>query len=278
MRRQRGAMRDVPVGDRSAASGVRDDAVFGRQLGYWHVPQIRRGEQEPFARLGAGQLQVVAAVLHRRRSVGPHAPIEAVRNPGDAGSIASAERWHAAAPRVGRAVARDRERPRGRLLARVAVGRGVLGTDLRPVALQFLAHHHRVRRPDALTELGLRDPDRNSVVGCHHDPGVDFGGGRLLVPGSAGRRRGRCLRLRLRVGLRRHPEAEHESALRGGHRGQELAAGDVGVHLTSPSDRRRGGWLSGCGNTCRIGRRWSLARRCRRRWGVDARAGAPARS
>ena len=30
MRRQRGAMRDVPVGDRSAASGVRDDAVFGR--------------------------------------------------------------------------------------------------------------------------------------------------------------------------------------------------------------------------------------------------------
>src|SRR6266850_2211083 len=89
--------------------------------------------------LGAGQLQVVAAVLHRRGGVGAHAPIEAVRNPGDAGSIASAEGRHAAARRIGRAVARDLERPRGRLLARVAVGRGVLGTDLRPVALQFLA-------------------------------------------------------------------------------------------------------------------------------------------
>ena len=199
------------------ASRVRDDAVFGRELGYRHVPQIRSCEQQPFARLGAGQLQIVAAVLHGRGGVGAHAPIEAVRNPGDAGSIASAERRHAAAPRVGRAVTRDRERPRGRLLARVAVGRGVLGTDLRPVALQFLAHHHRVRRPDALTELGLRDPDRDGVVGCHHDPRVDFGGGRLLVPRSTGRRRGRCLRLG--VGLLRHPEAEHERALRGGHRG-----------------------------------------------------------
>ena len=54
-----------------------------------------------------------------------------------------------------------------------------------PVALQLLADHHRVGGPDALTELGLRDADRDGVVRRDHDPRVDLGRRRLLVPGGA---------------------------------------------------------------------------------------------
>ena len=56
-----------------------------------------------------------------------------------------------------------------------------------------------------------------------------------LISGVAGRdTSGTGGRRRLRVRLLRHPEAEHEGALRGGHRGQEFAAGDVGAHVLHP--------------------------------------------
>ena len=180
-----GAIGDLAVGRRAAAWRVRDDAVPGGQLCDRHAPERRRGQQQPLARLGAGQLQIIAAVFDRRRGVRPHASIEAVGNAAHARSVAIPERGLAAALRIGGALARDLERPLGRLLTCIAVRGRVLRPHLRPVALQLLADHHGVGRPDALTELGLRDADRHGVVRCDHDPGIDFRCRRVLRTSTA---------------------------------------------------------------------------------------------
>ena len=45
MRRRSRAAGDLPIGRRAAALRVRDDAIFGRQLGDLHVPLLRGGQQ-----------------------------------------------------------------------------------------------------------------------------------------------------------------------------------------------------------------------------------------
>ena len=224
MRRLGGTMGDLAVGRGAAARRVRDDAVPGAQLGHRHVPERRRGQQQPLARLGSRQLQVIPAVLDRGRGVRPHAAIETVGDARHARAVAIPERRLAAALRIGGAVAHHVEGPLGRLLACVAVRRRVLRPHLRPVALQLLADHHGVGGPDALTELGLRDADRHGVIRRDDDPGIDFRRRRILVPDGAGH--GLHVRL-LRVRLLRHPEAEHEGSLGCGDRREKLAAIDA---------------------------------------------------
>ena len=262
----RGPLRDLAVGRRPAAPRVGDDAVLRRQLGCRHVPHRRRGEQQPLARFRAGELQVVTAVLHRRGCVGAHPPVEAVGNPGDAGAIAIAEGRYATACGILGAVARDLQCPFGRLLPCIAVRGRVLRTDLAPVALQLLAHHHGVGGPDALAELGLADADRHGVVGSDDDPRVDLACRGLLVPRCRRGLRAGCARLR--TCFRRQPEAEHEGTLSGGDRGQKLTAIDVrcrrllsrpgrveAVMVFTPSSVvPRGESPGGCGDTCCSGR------------------------
>ena len=65
MRRPGGAAGDLPISRRAAALGMRDDAVFGGQLGRRHAPELRGGQQQSLPRLGAGKLQVVPPVLNR---------------------------------------------------------------------------------------------------------------------------------------------------------------------------------------------------------------------
>ena len=146
MRRRGGTLRDPAVRRGAAARRVRDDAVLRRQLGDGHAPEVRRGEQQTLARFGSRELQVIAAVFDRGRGVRPHASIQAVGNARDASTVAIAEPGFAAAFRIGRALAHDVERPRRRLLACIAIRGRVLRADLRPVALQLLADHHRVAR------------------------------------------------------------------------------------------------------------------------------------
>ena len=222
MRRLGGALRDPSVGRRAAARRVRDDAVLRRQLGDRHVPQRRGGQQQPLPRLGSGELQIVAAVLHRRRRVGPHAPVEAVGNARHAGAVAIAERRLAAAFGIGGAVARDLQRPLRRLLPRVAVRGRVLRPDLAPVALQLLADHHGVGGPDALAELGLRDADRHRVVRRDDDPRVDLGRRRLLVPAQRRARSARSRATAPRSRARRRPGRPR--------RGEKFAAIDARCH------------------------------------------------
>jgi hypothetical protein len=50
---------------------VRDDAVLGAQLGAGHLPERRRGQQQPLPRLGSRKLQVIPAILDRGRGVRP---------------------------------------------------------------------------------------------------------------------------------------------------------------------------------------------------------------
>ena len=111
MRRLSRERRNLAVGGGAARRTVGDDAVGGAHLFDRHVPDLGGREQQPLARFGAGELKIVAAVLHRRGGVGAHAPIEAVRNSGEAGAVAVAEVGLAAAVGVGRAVAHDVERP-----------------------------------------------------------------------------------------------------------------------------------------------------------------------
>ena len=206
MRRFGGALRDPSIRRRPAARRVRDDAVLRGQLGHGHVPQRRRGQQQPLTRFGSGQLQVVAAVLHRRGRVRPHPPVEAVGNARHADAIAIAERRHAAAFGIGGAVARDLQRPRRRLLPGIPVCGRVLRTHLAPVALQLLADHHRVGGPDALAKLGLRDADRHRVVRRDDDPRVDLASRRLLVPGRRAARSARSRAKAARSRARRRRE------------------------------------------------------------------------
>ena len=84
----------------------------------------RRGgrQQQALARLRAGKLKIIAAVLHGRRRIGSHTTIKTVRNTLDAGPASLAELGLAAAERIGGALAHDLERPLWRHLAAVAVG------------------------------------------------------------------------------------------------------------------------------------------------------------
>src|SRR5436190_18950291 len=126
----------------------------------------------------------------------------------------------AAALGIGGALAHHFQRPLGRPLSGVAIRGRVLRPYLAPVALQFLADHHGVGRPDSLAELRLGDPDRHGVVRRDDDPGVDLGRRRIHVPDSAGRS--------LRVRSRRGPEAKDEGPLGCGDYRKELATIDAG--------------------------------------------------
>ncbi len=224
MRRLGRKLRDPAVGRRPPGPRVRDHAVFSGQLGRRDVPLGRGRQQQPLTRFGSGQLQVIAAILHGRGRVRPHAPVQAVGNARYAGAIAIAEGRHAAALRIGGAVAWYLQRPRRGHLPGVAVRGGVLRAHLAPVALQLLADHHRVGRPDALAKLGLPDADDDRVVGRDDNPRVDLRRRRIFVPERAGR----ACRLRARPG--RHPEAEHERAVSRGDGGEKLSTIDVGRH------------------------------------------------
>ncbi len=269
MRRLGGALRDPAVGRRPAARRVRDDAVLRGQLGHRHVPHRRRGQQQPLARFGAGELQIVAAVLHRRGRVRPHPPVEAVGNARHADAVAIAERRHAAAFGIGGAVARHLQRPRRRLLPRVAIRGRVLRAHLAPVALQFLADHHRVGGPDALAELGLRDADRHRVVRRDDDPGVDLARRRLLVPDA---RRARVCAL-ARDGSQKPSTKAPCAAATVARNSRRSTLGSSCSRRPPPhqlcgqvnrlADAVVGAAAAGVGD---------LRRRCRRRWDSGARA------
>ena len=65
MRRPGGATGDFPIGRLAAARGMRDDAVFGGQLGHRHAPELCGGKQQSLPCLGSGKLQVVPPVFNR---------------------------------------------------------------------------------------------------------------------------------------------------------------------------------------------------------------------
>ena len=174
VRRLSGERSDLAVGGGAPRRAVGDDAVGRTHLFDRHVPDLGRREQQPLARFRAGELKIVAAVLHRRGGVRAHAAIEGVRDAGEAGAVAGAELGLAAAVGIGRAVAHDVQRPGRRHFLGVTIGGGVLRPDLAPIALQFLGDHHGVGGPHALAELGLGDADGHGFVGRDDDPGVDF--------------------------------------------------------------------------------------------------------
>ncbi len=160
---------------------VGDNAVGRAHLFDRHTPGLGRRQQQPLARFRAGELKIIAAVPHRRGGIGPHAPVKAVRDTGNAGPVPPAELGLAAAQRIGGALAHDVERPFRRHFPAVAIGGRILRPDLAPVALQLLAHHHGIGGPHPLAELGLGDANRHGIVGRDDDPGVD-----LVVRGFAG--------------------------------------------------------------------------------------------
>src|SRR5262249_32181289 len=53
-------------------------------------------------------------------------------------------------------------------------GRGILGRDLRPVAVELLGHELRESGQRALSHLRARDADDDGVIRADHHPGVDF--------------------------------------------------------------------------------------------------------
>src|SRR5262249_28402670 len=103
-----------------------------------------------------------------------HAPVEAVRDPLDAGPAAVPKLGLAAAKRIGRALAHNLECPFRRHLASIAIGGRILRPNLAPVALQLLGDHHGIGGPHPLAELGLGDAYRHGIVGRDDYPGVDL--------------------------------------------------------------------------------------------------------
>src|SRR5215468_6172769 len=71
---------ELPIGRRSAAGAMRDDAVFGCELGHWYLPEFCGSQEQSFSGLRSGKLQIISPVLNRRRCIRAHAPIETVGN------------------------------------------------------------------------------------------------------------------------------------------------------------------------------------------------------
>ena len=173
---------NLAVGGGAPGREVGDDAVGRTHLFDRHAPGLRGRQQQPLARFRAGKLKIIAAVPHGRRRIGPHAPVEAVRDAGRPFPVAPAELGLAAAQGVGGALAHDVERPFRRHFPAVAIGGRILRPDLAPVALQLLAHHHGIGGPHTLAEFGLGDADRHGIVGRDDDPGVDLVDGGFAWP------------------------------------------------------------------------------------------------
>src|SRR5712692_9012824 len=103
----------------------------------WHTPLLGGGGDEPGAGAGAGLLQILARAPHRPTATCAHALIDAI-------------------------------------FPQAAVGRGVFGADLRPVALEFLSDDHRQGCEHTLPHLRLGHADSDCVIAANDQPGVDF--------------------------------------------------------------------------------------------------------
>src|SRR5262249_48618121 len=109
------------------------------------------------------------------------------------------------------------------LVGEVLAGENMLGGDFLPVALELLRDELREAGQGALPHLGARDAHHASVVGPHHDPGVDFAPGLALRDSFADGER----------------DPEGEPAARCGGTDDEPAAGrirDVRSHGPPPQD------------------------------------------
>src|SRR5215470_17241296 len=164
----------LAIPSRAPRRAVGNHAISRTQLFDRYAPGFGSREQQSLARFRAGKLKIIAAVLDRRRGVGPHAPIKAVRDTLGAGPASLPELWFAAAKWVRSALAHDLKRPFRRHFAAVAIGGSVLRGDLAPVALQLLGNHHGIGGPYPLAEFGLGNPYRHSIVGRDDNPGVDL--------------------------------------------------------------------------------------------------------
>ncbi len=134
---RRGFRRDLTIAQTAPGSLVREEAVLRFDLRRRYVPFLRRGRLQPLARTGAGLLIQRAPETHRAARFGVQMIVEIV-------------------------------------FADMAVGLGIDALNLGPVALQFLADHHRVRGQDALAQIRLIDADQHAVIGGDDNPGIDL--------------------------------------------------------------------------------------------------------
>ena len=134
--RRRG--RDLAVARRAVRRGMRDDAVRDGHFADRHFPLVRGGLQQHHARGRAAAPDVILRHADAAAAAGAHSP-------------------------------------HTRLAREVPAGRGELGRDLLPVALELLGDELRESGQRSLPHLRTRDADHAGVVGPDHDPGVDLG-------------------------------------------------------------------------------------------------------
>src|SRR5580700_11108532 len=171
-------------------------AVLRRDLYDRYAPLMRRRSLQPLARTGAGLLIEYAAQAHRAARFGVEVVV-------------------------------------GVVLPDMAIGIGVDGLHLRPVALQFLAYHHRVRSQHTLTQFRLVDANEDTIIGTDDDPRIDFDPalrGRLPRPGVDPTSNDSFRSARVReIDGQRHATADCCG------RDQELSAIDFRCHDRCPS-------------------------------------------
>ncbi len=154
------------------------------------------------------------------------------------------------------------------VFADMPVRLGINALDLGPIALQFLADHHRIGSQNALPQIRLIDADQHAVIGADDDPGIDFNAAfhrwqpRACIDDVS---RGRGFSGE-QIG---HMQRQSHSAANRSRGDEKLSAIDFRRHMFLlslwPSELPLCGCHCGFPHRCRSGRYWSSHGRYRHR-------------